>query len=404
MSFLSELGNNYNNWGNYIPPDYMRSPSDNTSTSQTSTGEDCKDMGAMDELNTPGLEISSPPNLHALPWFNHAFRALIDKVETANIIASLSTSPAPVYINMNISMNFPNIFIDSNEGANQSQSPALEKKRKRVRKETDKSLICFVCFNKKTQQMWRSGPYGKKTLCNGCGLKYSKERFRLIQKWIKHIPLQFYAKPKGVKRSPTSLKDIKNYFDEKKFQELEALTEKYISIMRSSENPNALIVGSDLITAYIRRAKKLCSVEEAEQTSSRIGEGTRCARLIIGEYTGATQDGKIEALPEGLASDAAAIEAYVKCFTLYSNRDRCPTEEKIEHYKRQLKSKTPETSKEPQTKRQKIDGSDIVSPIDEISLMPEEQIDLTDEPQAIRKRFRFYFKFNGDSLPIVQNP
>jgi len=45
--------------------------------------------------------------------------------------------------------------------------------QKRKRKEKLINRVCYHCGNKETTH-WRCGPNGKNTLCNACGLQYSK--------------------------------------------------------------------------------------------------------------------------------------------------------------------------------------------------------------------------------------
>ncbi len=268
--------------------------------------------------------------------------------------------------------------------------PRVKKKRSATKLDTSQldtsQFVCFVCFEQGAEKKWRSGPQGDNTLCNGCGVEYGKNIFRLRNEDIKHIPLQFYAKPEGVQsieglnESPEFLRSIKKYFDETKFKELASLAEKYKSIKRSSGGPQKtekVEINANHIKAYIQRARTLCSLkDEANETSSG-RRGTKCHAVKIGKYEGTTIEDKKEKLPKKLASDIAAIEAYVNCFTW--ERDFYTIEEQHNYNKKQLDLLGDEPSKKPPAKRQKIDLNDILNPTEEGSSMIQDQIAPTGE-------------------------
>ncbi|KAI9014804.1 hypothetical protein BC832DRAFT_546523 [Gaertneriomyces semiglobifer] len=68
----------------------------------------------------------------------------------------------------------PTLKRDSDQGADGATSGGRKKKAK-VRQE---ELFCRQCGTTQSPE-WRKGPFGPKTLCNACGLAYSKKQRRL---------------------------------------------------------------------------------------------------------------------------------------------------------------------------------------------------------------------------------
>ncbi len=336
------------------------------------------------------------PSLRSLPFperLEHpASRTNQAAIRANNEAGSAQHSQNRTEPNVTINVDYhPQVVIQTSP---QEQYSLIRPRSKRGRKALDSSqFVCLVCFERETGQ-WRSGPWGGNTLCNGCGISYSKSIDKLEKKHIKHIPLQFYAKPEGVQNiknrtlenSPYFLTDIKNYFDEKKFKELKSLAERYKSIKRSSWYPQTskVEINANHINAYIQRAVNLCSLEEAANPSDE--GGTKCLPVRIGKYNGTTHDDNIEELSKNLAKDAAAIEAYVHHFTW--DRGLCSTQEKYDHNIRQLALL--ETSEEPQTKRRKFDMNDRLNPVpvEDDSLMLEDRIAPTEEPKGAQTQPR----------------
>ncbi len=212
---------NSNFYNRKIYPDLYNTgaPSDNTSTNQANTAEACINLDARDEIDALTDEIFTQiiPQTDDSPSINQ-LKALASNIQSAVIIPNpLRTTPS-AYINL---QPFSSVFINSNDGANQSQpensdrdsvqcdltqkevsqtetnsndAPPI-KKKKRGRKELDKSAFqCFMCLDRESPE-WRKGPWGRNTFCNKCGLQYSKYVKLLNKKIILCIPFEFYKKP-----------------------------------------------------------------------------------------------------------------------------------------------------------------------------------------------------------------
>jgi GATA zinc finger len=204
--------------GNYPDLNNTGAPSDNTSINQASTAEACINLDAMDEIDALTYEIFSKiiPQADDSPSIIQ-LEALARDVQSAFIIPNpLRTTPS-TYSNL---QPFSRVVINSNDGADQSQpensdrdltqkevsqtetnsndAPPI-KKKKRGRRELDKSAFqCFICLDQKPPE-WRKGPWGLNTFCNACGIQYSKYVKLLNEKTIKCIPFEFYKKPSWAK-------------------------------------------------------------------------------------------------------------------------------------------------------------------------------------------------------------
>jgi len=125
--------------------------------------------------------ISGNPKIRPHPPPRSERASKVQKITPVN--PPMPAQPTEDYSSYDaVNPNFLDRTSSKNSGFYRFYFPAINKQRNL----SNKKLLCAFCGTTSTTQ-WRRGPKGKHTLCNSCGLKYSKsqKKSKLSQSEVK---------------------------------------------------------------------------------------------------------------------------------------------------------------------------------------------------------------------------